>query len=296
MLYPGTHDISSSQEGTMKKSGRIIHRFGVALAAFALCGLTATIASATPSTQIWIPSTDIQAYKTVHLNIDSYVRTRAEGSDPNRQTGVPSNQNLPPVYVIAPTFGVLPFAKIQAEVGFDLVYGGSNTGFGLDKYPFYGHFKIGMPEDNTWIPAVAVGMYNIGTKSGDARKGELATNQDVAYGLVAKTLPVVGRLSAGYFFGNKKVLVTDEKDASGNFKSDEKGVLLSWDRTLSEISDKVWVGVDYQGGKSALGALSFGVSYAFAKNVSVIFGYDVYNNKKVAGQNTATIQVDINFP
>jgi hypothetical protein len=280
----------------MKKSGRIIHRFGVALAAFALCGLTATIASATPSTQIWIPSTDIQAYKTVHMNIDSYVRTRAEGSDPNRQTGVPSNQNLPPVYVIAPTFGVLPFAKIQAEVGFDLVYGGSNTGFGLDKYPFYGHFKIGMPEDNTWIPAVAVGMYNIGTKSGDARKGELATNQDVAYGLVAKTLPVVGRLSAGYFFGNKKVLVTDEKDASGNFKSDEKGVLLSWDRTLSEISDKVWVGVDYQGGKSALGALSFGVSYAFAKNVSVIFGYDVYNNKKVAGQNTATIQVDINFP
>jgi hypothetical protein len=280
----------------MKKSGRIIHRFGAALAAIALCGLTATLASATPSTQIWIPSTDIQAYKTVHLNIDSYVRTRAEGSDPNRQTGVPSNQNLPPLYMIGPTVGVLPFEKVQAEVGFDLMFGGANTGFGLDKYPFYGHFKIGMPEDNTWVPAVAVGMYNIGTKSGDARKGELATNQDVAYGLVAKTLPLVGRLSAGYFFGNKKALVTDGKDASGNFKSDEKGVLLSWDRTLSEISDKVWVGVDYQGGNSALGALSFGVSYAFAKNVSVILGYDVYNNKNVAGQNTATIQIDINFP
>jgi hypothetical protein len=42
--------------------------------------------------------------------------------------------------------------------------------------------------------------------------------------------------------------------------------------------------------------LSFGASWAFAKNVSVIFGYDIYNNKKVAGQNTATIQVDINFP
>jgi hypothetical protein len=280
----------------MKKSKRSIHRVGIALAAFALCGLTASIASATPSTQIWIPSTDIQPYKTVHLNIDSYVRTKAEGSDPNRQTGVPSNQNLPPVYLIGPTFGVLPFEKIQAEVGFDLIYGGSNTGFGLDKYPAYGHFKIGMPEDNTWIPAVAVGMYNIGTKSGDARKGELATNQDLAYGLVAKTLPVVGRLSAGYFFGNKKVLVTDEKDASGNFKSDEKGVLLSWDRTMTEISDKLWLAVDYQGSKSALGALSFGASWAFAKNVSVILGYDVYNNKKVAGQNTATLQVDINFP
>ena len=260
------------------------------------CAVSAGTAYATPSTQIWIPSTDIQPFKTVHLNIDSYVRTKAEGSDPNRQTGVPSNQNLPPMYIIGPTVGVLPFEKVQAEVGFDLMFGGSNTGFGLDKYPAYGHFKIGMPEDNTWIPAVAVGMYNIGTKSGDARKGELATNQDLAYGLVAKTLPVVGRLSAGYFFGNKKVLVTEVKDASGNFKSDEKGVLLSWDRTMTEISDKLWLAVDYQGSKSALGALSFGASWAFAKNVSVILGYDVYNNKKVAGQNTATIQVDINFP
>jgi hypothetical protein len=278
----------------MKKSTRIIHAVCIALAAFAICGIAATIASATPSTQIWIPSTDIQPYKTVHLNVDSYVRTKKE--NPANLTGAASGQGLPPLYVIGPTVGVLPYEKVQAEVGFDLMYGGANTGFGLDKYPAYGHFKIGMPEDNAWIPAVAVGMYNIGTKSGDARKGELATNQDIAYGLVAKTLPVIGRLSAGYFVGNKKVLVKDTVDASGNFRSDEKGVLLSWDRTLTEISDKIWVGVDYQGSKSAVGALNFGVSYAFAKNVSVILGYDVYNNKKVAGENTFTVQVDINFP
>jgi hypothetical protein len=278
----------------MKKSTRIIHAVCIALAAFAICGIAATIASATPSTQIWIPSTDIQPYKTVHLNVDSYVRTKKE--NPANLTGASSGQGLPPLYVIGPTIGVLPFEKVQAEVGFDLMYGGANTGFGLDKYPAYGHFKIGMPEDNTWIPAVAVGMYNIGTKSGDARKGELATNQDIAYGLVAKTLPVIGRLSAGYFVGNKKVLVKDTVDASGNFRSDEKGVLLSWDRTLAEISDKIWVGVDYQGSKSAVGALNFGISYAFAKNVSVILGYDVYNNRKVAGENTFTVQVDINFP
>jgi hypothetical protein len=254
----------------------------------ALYGLTATIASATPSTQIWIPSTDIQAFKTGHFGFDTYLRTKAE---PN--TG---GQNAPPAVDLGLTAGVLPFQKIQAEVGLDLIYGGFNTSSGLDKYPVYGNFKIGMPEDNTFLPAVAVGMYNIGTKSGDARKGELATNQDLAYGLVAKTLPVVGRLSAGYFFGNKKVLVTEVKDASGNFKSDEKGVLLSWDRTMTEISDKLWLAVDYQGSKSALGAFSFGASWAFAKNVSVIFGYDAYNNKARAGQNTATIQVDINFP
>ncbi len=147
----------------MKKSSRFIHRFGVALAAFALCGLTATIASATPSTQIWIPSTDIQAYKTVHLNFDTYIR----GAKSNDGISAPRTA---PLVVIGPTVGVLPFEKIQAELGFDLISGGGDRG-GLDKYPLYGHFKIGMPEDNTWIPAVAVGMYDIGTKSGDAKNG-----------------------------------------------------------------------------------------------------------------------------
>jgi len=49
MLYPGTTDISSFQEGTMKKNSRITHRSWVALAALALSGMTATIASSTPT-------------------------------------------------------------------------------------------------------------------------------------------------------------------------------------------------------------------------------------------------------
>jgi len=262
----------------MKKSKRSMNRVGIALAGLAFCGLTATVASATPSTQIWIPSTDVQAYKTVHLNFDTYIRDR------NNDDG----SRTPPVVVIGPTVGVLPFEKIQAEVGFDLISAGGDA----DKYPFYGHFKLGTPEDSLFklSPAVAVGMYNIGTKSGDARNGELATNQDIAYALVAKTFPVVGRLSAGYFTGNKKVLVDE------NGKSDESGVLLSWDRTMTEISDKLWLAVDYQGSNSALGALSFGASWAFAKNVSVILGYDIYNKKATGGQNTVTMQLDINFP
>jgi hypothetical protein len=239
---------------------------------------------ATPSTQIWIPSTDIQPYKTFHLNIDAYAR--AGSNDDGSRTA--------PVWVIGPTVGVLPFEKIQAEVGFDLISQGGDA----DRHPFYGHGKVGTPE-GAWFkgsPAVAVGGYNFGTKSGDARAPnfELATNQNIVYGLVAKTLPVIGRLSAGYYTGNKKVLV-DENGAS-----DENGVLLSWDRTISEISDKLWLAVDYQGGDSALGALSFGAAWSFAKNVSVIFGYDIYNNKDLFGkgtnQNTYTVQVDINFP
>ena len=98
----------------MKKSNRSIHRVGVALAAFALCGLTATIASATPSTQIWIPSTDIQPYKTVHLNFDTYLRTGKEPSSNVGYFGIPDGGNLAPLYSVGPTVGVLPFEKIQA--------------------------------------------------------------------------------------------------------------------------------------------------------------------------------------
>lgn len=262
----------------MKKSGKVIHRFGIALAAFALCGMTATIASATPSTQVWIPSTDVQAFKTVHLNFDTYIRDRSN-EDGSRTA---------PVVVIGPTVGILPFRKIQAEVGFDLISAGGDA----DKHPLYGHFKLGTPEDSLFklSPAVAVGGYNFGTKSGDVRNGELATNQNLVYGLVAKTIPVVGRLSAGYFVGNKKVLVDE------NGSSDENGVLLSWDRTMTEISDKLWLAVDYQGSNSAVGALSFGASWAFAKNASILLGYDIYNENATGGENTVTLQVDINFP
>lgn len=232
-----------------------------------LAGLTAAYpAFATPSTQIWIPSTDIQPYKSLHLNFDSYVRTQT--NDDGTFTA--------PIYDIGPTFGVLPFEKVQAEVGFDLIYSGSSA----DKYPLYFHAKLGTPEGSLFAgsPALAVGGYNFGLK-------HEVTDQNITYGLAAKTIPVLGRLSAGWYWANDDTV-----------KKDNNGVLLSWDRTLSEISDKLWAAVDYQGGKNGLGALNLGIAWAFAKNTSVIFGYDIYNDEDYAGQNTFTVQVDINYP
>jgi len=276
----------------MTKSNRIIRSVCIALAAFALCGIAVTIASATPSTQIWIPSTDIQPYKTLHFGADTYIRTANEPENVN------GGRNYPPQVDLGLTGGILPWEKLQAEVGFDVIYGGTNTSAGLDSYPLYFNFKVGMPEDNTWIPAIAAGMYNIGTKSGSVSNGvytKTGTNVDTYYGLVAKTLPVVGRLSLGWYGLNKKASVAGVYDSNGQ-EGNDNGLLASWDRTLSEISDKLWVAVDYQGGKNAYGATSFGASWAFAKNTSVIFGYDIYNNHSRAGQNTFTVQVDINFP
>jgi hypothetical protein len=256
---------------TMKRTRRIHRTTGIAVACAIFAAMGGGIAHATPSTQIWIPSTDIQKFKTLHFNFDTYLRTGSEED----------GERLPPVVVLGPTVGILPYPKVQAEVGFDLIYAGSDA----DAHPLYFHGKVGTPEDSLfqYSPAIAVGGYNFGTKSD-------VTNQNIVYGLVARTFPVIGRLSAGYFVGNDKILV----DANGS--KDEKGVLLSWDRTLTEISDKLWAAVDYQGTDSAIGALSFGISYAFATNASIIFGYDIYNERKTAGENTFTVQVDFNLP
>ena len=63
----------------------------------------------TASTHIWAPSTDVQGYKKWHLTSDFYVPTESNssGTRPNTIT----NLGL--------TVGVLPFEKLNAEVGFD---------------------------------------------------------------------------------------------------------------------------------------------------------------------------------
>jgi hypothetical protein len=242
-----------------------------------------SVAKATGSTQIWIPSTDIQAFKSVHLGIDNYIRTQKDAN------GVYGSG----MYDLGLTTGISPFSKVQAEIGIDYLNMGDNNALdakNYDLHPIYFNGKIAIPEDSLFkgAPAIAVGAYNFGTKAS-------LTNYNIIYGLLAKTIPFIGRISAGYYTGNKALLVDELGKASNS------GLLLSWDRVVPEISDKLWLAVDYQGGKNYLGALNFGLSWAFSKNVSVIFAYDIYNNKNVfyntnnVNANTFTTQLDINF-
>jgi hypothetical protein len=240
-----------------------------------VCGLNPTL-KATPSTYIWIPSTDIQGFNTWHLGIDNYIRTQKVNGI--RGAGI---------YDMGLTTGILPFKKVQAEVGIDYLSMGDNV---YDDHPLYFNAKIGMPEGAIFTnsPAITIGAFNFGTKS-------KLTNYNITYGLIAKTLPIAGRFTLGYYVGNKDVLV-DELGKKAN-----SGLLAAWDRTMSEISDKLWFSVDYQGGRSYIGALNVAFSWAFSKNVSVIFGYDIYNNSKAmynsvnTNANTFTTQLDINF-
>lgn len=232
---------------------------------------TVSLVVATPSTQIWSPSTDIQPYKVWHLGLDNYTRMTKTGAVTNN------------VYDAGLTVGVLPFEKVQLETGFDYMETGTSSP--ADRNPLYFNVKLGTPENSlaNGSPALAIGGYNFGTKAG-------LTTQNIAYALAAETLPTFGRFSAGYYRGSRRVL-TNEKGQPAN-----DGVILTWDRTMTEISDKLWFAIDYASGKSANGALNFGFAWSFAKNASVIFAYDIYNNTKTGGKNTFTTQLDINFP
>lgn len=244
-----------------------------------VCIGSANLALATPSTQIWIPSTDIQGYNSWRLGLDNYFRSSDNGE-------FVAGQRDPNVYDIGVTVGILPFETIKAEIGVDYLVNGT----AYDSSPFYFNAKVGVGEESLFTnsPALAVGGFNFGTDS--AESSSTRTDQNIIYGLAAKTIPVLGRLSAGYYTGNSDVLLDKSGDKANT------GVLLSWDRTLSEISDKLWAAVDYQGGNNALSGLSFGLAWAFSKNTSVIFGYDIWDEPSLAGSDTFTIQLDINFP
>ena len=239
----------------------------------AYCGLYYTeCAHATASTHIWAPSTDTQSYGTGHVTADVYIPV-GDNSDASRPEPI-TNTGL--------TFGLLPFKKLTAEAGFDY-----KTGYGdLDRYPVYFNAKLAVPEDayGPYFPAVAFGIYDAGTKTDK-------TDADVVYAKTARTFSIkdfsLGRVSVGYFWGSGKVLLDE------NGERDNNGIFWAWERTMTEISDKLWVCAEYQGTKSSYGAFNLGFSLQFTKDISVLCGYQFYNNKNLT--DTTTIQLDINY-
>lgn len=229
-------------------------------------------AHATASTHIWAPSTDTQDYGTGHITADMYVPVE-RNRDGSRARTI-TDEGL--------TFGILPFKNLRAEAGFDL-----KTGLGdLDSWPMYFNSKLAIPEDTygPYFPALAVGVYDVGTRAAK-------TDFNVTYVKTAKTLKLkdinLGRFSIGYFWGNDELLM--DKDGA----RDNDGLFWAWERTMTEISDKLWVCAEYQGTESVYGAFNLGASVQFTKDISAIVGYQFYNNKNFA--DTATIQIDINF-
>ncbi len=220
----------------MRSLARIAMLLGAAV-------IVATVAGATPSTIITIPSTDTIAKNTFHIDYDTLF-TVGQGK---------SNTT-------AMDFGLGYGITDRWEIGLDYLTNTSNPVIGHTKYRVYD--KGGF--------AVALGAWLLGDS------GTTGGNQ--FYGL-ASYKTQVGRFAVGGAFGDR-----------ATFGRDHNQLWLSWDKQLAK---KWWAGVDYVSGDSFLGATNFGVSYAFADNVSMILGYDLYNSS--AFKDTATVQMDVSF-
>ena len=244
-----------------------------AFSVLAVCCVAGTV-RATPSTTYWTPATtDIQPYRTVHVGIDNYYTVFRKGAD---KGSFPTDLGL--------TVGVLPFEKLQAEVGADLMEPTDD--------PWYLNAKIGTPEGALFkdSPALNVGVFNVGTRKD-------VTNQDVFFVLAGKTIPVLGRLFGGYYIGNDKVLVNGDGDA------DNKGFMVGFDHGFWQVKDKagdeynrVVVAGDWASGKNAIGGGGVGVYYYFTKNIALLAGPVFFNDEAINGQWKWTTQLDINIP
>lgn len=237
--------------------------------------LLAGIAYATPSTTYWTPATtDIQPYGVMHLGIDNYFtvfKKEAKGGG-----SFPVDFGL--------TMGVLPYEKIQMELGVDLLES--------SDYPLYFNAKLGTPEDSLFSgsPALNVGIVNVGTKNN-------VTNQNIIHVMAGKTIPGLGRFFAGYYTGNKKVLVNKDgnKANTGFMIGFDRGFMAVKDKDGSEYS-KLVLAADYATGKNAFGGGGIGLYYYFTKDISLLTGPVWFNEEALNGKWKWTLQLDVNLP
>jgi hypothetical protein len=218
---------------------------------------------------------DIQSYKVVHLGIDNYFTIDKKASS-GEQGAFPTDLGL--------TLGVLPFEKIQMEVGIDANYPSDN--------PYVFNAKIGAPEDALfkYSPALQVGIYGVGTKS-------KVTDYNVIYGVIGKSIPSIGRLSAGPYMGNKDLLInaSGEKENTGFMLAFDRGFVPAKDAAGAEYN-KIVFAADYASGKNAVGGYGFGINYYFTKDISLLTGPVFFNEKAINGAWKLSTQLDINLP
>lgn len=242
-------------------------------------------AMATPSTTYWTPATsDIQPFKVLHLGIDNYFTVGRK----DERSSLPTDLGL--------TIGVLPYDKLQLEVGIDLMEPSTD--------PLFFNAKLGTPEGALFegSPAFNIGVFNVGTDSKDASKdGDGRTDYNIADVIVGKTLPYgLGRIHVGAYYGNPKALV----DKNGD--KENTGFMVGWDKGIIPQKDEAgeynkWVfAADYASGNNAIGGGGAGVYHYFTRNISLLFGPVWYNEPSVVGVNGSakyvwTTQLDINY-
>ncbi len=231
---------------------------------------TASVASATPSTTFWTPSTPYtQPYLVPHLTYDTYFGER----------GVyPIDLGL--------TVGVLPFDTVNAEIGADVLYpGNTDTTFGLNG-------KVTLVEGKLapWQPGISAGVANIGFKKN-------ISDLYLLHAHVGKTLPYIGEIGGGFYTGlNDKILV----DKNGN--KENSGFFLHWMGPEIPVGlsglKKIVPAADFQSGNNALGAVGGGLYFYFTDAIDLLVGPVFFLEPEVQPAKSDwlfTAQIDVDF-
>jgi len=250
-----------------------------ALRALTLCAVMASAgaARATPRTTFWTPATTyVQPYLVPHLTYDTYVTERSLFQN---DYGI--------------TVGVLPFEKLQAEVGIDSFMPG------LTRNNLYLNGKLGMPEGalGAGMPGISAGIFGVGFKSD-------VSDYNILHAELGKALPAIGTLTAGGYYGlNDKLLV------SSTGVKHQAGLLAAWSSPDINVKlpglDKIVLAADLQTGKNAFGAVGGGVYFYFTPAVDILVGPVYFFDKNATAQSVAvgatksdvlwTVQLDVDF-
>ena len=226
-----------------------------------------SIAFCTPSTENWTAgTTDIQSFGVLHIGVDNYcsiIRPNQSASP----IGFPTDAGL--------TLGILPFQKLQMELGVDFLEPSND--------PFSANARLGTPEGK-WSPAAAIGILGVGIKKD-------VTDLNVGYGVIGKTIPYLGRLFIGGYYGNDKIMG----------QKTNKGITLAYDRSFMTAKstsgtdfNRLMLSADWASGNNVLGGGAVGLYFFFTENISLLTGPVWFNNQSINGDWKWTVQLDIN--
>jgi hypothetical protein len=245
------------------------------------CGLVVLVfgfwylafAWATPSTTYWTTCTpDVQPYGKWHITYDSYFTVGRKGTE---QGDFPTDIGL--------TVGVLPYEKLNMEVGIDLLEPTDD--------PLFFNAKLGTPEGSLYegSPAMSFGVWNMGTQDG-------ITDYDIWHFVAGKTLPGnFGRLHGGAYTGSTNTLRSSDGDV------ENKGFMIGWDKGFYPVEEgqrefnRFILAADYASGDNAIGGGGVGLYAFFTPDVSLLVGPVWFNDEDLNGDYKWTMQLDINF-
>ncbi len=237
-------------------------------------------ASATPSTTFWTPETTyVQPYLVPHITYDTYVAEK----------GILAN-----TYGL--TMGVLPYEKLQGEIGFDLFYP-TLSKFTQDLAQV--NAKLTLPENayGAWQPGVSFGVANAGFKKD-------VSDYNLLHLSIGKTFEKLGALAVGGYYGAGSKLLWTGSDGKVN----RTGFMAAWTSPDINIKrtglDKIIFLADVATGKNWMGAVGGGIGLYFTPAIDILTGpvyfldKDLYKANTFANTNfmwTVQLDVDIDF-